>query len=141
MSIMPFKLVLLKDNKVVWEMPLFTKEWIKDELDEELEELENEFDRISKIFDALSNKNRLMMMKSLIGEEDILHFSDLMRELRMNPKIVRESAIKLKSGGLLEQPDRGEYQCSRIGQVSFFTLPLVLRRLLKTLDEIDEEMI
>jgi len=135
---MTLRLVLLRDNEVLWEMPLYTSGWLRSELDEELEELENDFDKLSIIFDALSNKNRLLMMKTLLEEEEAtLHFSDLMRELKMNPKVVRESAVKLRSGGFLKQPDRGEYKCSQTGQISFFTITLALRRLLNSLEELE----
>jgi len=131
---MSLRLLLMRGTDVLWEMPLFTDGWPKDDLDEELEGLETEFDRLSEIFDALSHKNRLMIMKSLLEGGPILSFSALMRELNMNPKMVRESTRKLREGGLLRQPERGKYECSRAGQASFLTLTLTLRHLLRALE-------
>lgn len=135
MNLMTLRLILMRGNDVLWEMPLFTDRWPKDDLDEELEGLETEFDRLSEVFDALSHKNRLMIMKSLLEEEgSTLSFSALMRELNMNPKMVRESTRKLREGGLLRQPERGKYECSRAGQASFLSLTLTLRHLLQALE-------
>ena len=133
---MSLRLILLRGKKVLWEIPLSTEDWTRDDLDGELEDLETEFDSLSKVFDALSNRNRLMIMKNLLGEEGTtLTFSDMMRGLNMNPKIVRESTTKLSSGGLLEQTERGRYACPRAGQASFLTLTVALRRLLLSLEE------
>jgi len=131
---MSLRLLLMRGNDVLWEMPLFTDGWPKDDLDEELEGLETEFDSLSEVFDALSHKNRLMIMKSLLEEGPTLNFSALMRELNMNPKMVRESTRKLREGGLLRQPERGKYECSRAGQASFLTLTLTLKHLLRALE-------
>jgi len=133
-SVMTLRLILMRGNNVLWEMPLFTDGWPKDDLDEELEDLETEFDRLSEVFDALSHKNRLMIMKSLLEEGPILNFSALMRELNMNPKTVRESTRKLREGGLLRQPERGKYECPRAGQASFLSLTLTLKHLLQALE-------
>ena len=134
MNKMSLRLLLMRGNDVLWEMPLFTDGWPKDDLDEELEGLETEFDSLSEVFDALSHKNRLMIMKSLLEEGPTLNFSALMRELNMNPKMVRESTRKLREGGLLRQPERGKYECSRAGQASFLTLTLTLKHLLRALE-------
>lgn len=136
---MALKLLLVKNGDVLLEMPLAAENWPREELRNELEQLEEEFDRISKFFDALSNEGRLRMMKRVFEDEDLtLGFGDFMRDLELNPKIVWESTKKLTRGGLLEKSDDGKYRCPRHGQAEFLMVSLALRRLLGVLQDIDE---
>ena len=105
----------------------------------ELEDFESDFQRFSKIFDALFHETRLRMMKRLMEEEDhTVNFADFMHDLDLNPKIVWENTRKLRDGGLLVKVDRGRYRCSEVGQRRFILLSLAFRRLMDALEEFAE---
>ena len=133
---MKLKLQIVKDEETVFEMPLSFSDWPKEQLEDELDSMEEEFRRLSKIFAALSNMTRLMMMRRMMEEEDrTASFSDFMRDLDLNPKLVRENARKLTECGLLEKVGRGRYRCSDSGEPSFIMLSLALRRLIGSFNE------
>jgi DNA-binding transcriptional ArsR family regulator len=134
---MKLKLQLLGNGKVLFEMPLSCADWPRGMLEDELSSMENEFERLSKIFMALSNETRFLMMKQLMVKEDhIVNFTDFMRGLDLNPKLVRDNARKLSEGGLVEKVGRGRYRCSEFGEPSFMMMSLALRHLMRTLDEL-----
>jgi DNA-binding transcriptional ArsR family regulator len=134
---MKLRLLLVKDNETICEIPLLADEWQKQTLEDELKALEMDFDNLSLFFDALSHKNRLLMMKRLFEDEDLtLGFADFMKDLDLNPKIVWESMKKLRKGGLLEKSENGKYRCSKLGQAEFLMVSLALRRLLQALEEL-----
>jgi len=131
------RLLLAKDDNVLFEMPLSMRDWSRSQLEDELASMENEFDRFSKLFDALSHETRLRMMKRIFEDEDqIMGFAEFMRDLELNPKLVWENARKLSEGGLLEKVEKGQYQCSDFGRVEFM-MSLALRRLMKALEEFE----
>ena len=135
---MKLKLQLVRDGEVVFEIPLSPTDWPKEQLENELEALEDDFQGFSRIFDALSHDTRLRMMKRLMEEEDrTINFADFMRDLNLNPKIVWENAKKLREGGLLEKVDRGIYRCSDFGQRRFILISLAFRRLIEALEEME----
>jgi len=132
---MKLKLQILKDGETIFEMPLSFSDWRKEELEDELDSMEEEFQRLSRLFSALSNMTRLMMMKRIMEEEDhTASFTDFMRDLNLNPKLVREYTRKLSECGLLEKVGRGRYRCSESGETSFIVLSLALRRLMEAFD-------
>jgi len=131
------KLLLMKDNDILFEIPLAMEDWPKDRLKNELASFETEFDHFEKLFDALSHETRLRMMKRLFEDDDLtLGFGDFMRDLRLNPKIVWESTRKLQEGGLLVKSKEGKYRCSEPGVAEFLMLSLALRRLFRAMEEI-----
>ncbi len=135
---MALKLRLVRDGEVLFEIPLSPADWPREQLEDELKEFEGDFQRFAKIFDALSHRTRLQMMKRLVEEEDgMMNFADFMRDLDLNPKIVWENAKKLRDGGFLEKVARGRYRCSEVGQRGFILMSLALRHLLETLEEIE----
>ena len=135
---MTLKLQLIRDGKIILEMPLSPMDWPKDKLEQEFEAFEEDFERFSNIFGVLSNQTRLKMMRRLVVEEDsTMNFADFMKDLDLNPKTVWENSRKLSDGGFLTKTGRGTYRCSEFGQSVFLTLSLVLRRLLESLDEIE----
>ena len=135
---MKLKLQLVQDGEVVFEIPLSPTDWPKEQLENELEALEDNFQRFSGIFSALSHDTRLRMMKRLMEEEDCtINFTDFMRDLNLNPKIVWENAKKLREGGLLEKVDRGIYRCSSFGQRRFILVSFAFRRLIEALEEME----
>lgn len=136
---MRLKLLLVKDSEVLCEIPLFMESWQKGRLEDELDALENEFDRFSKFFDALSHKSRLRMMKRLLMDDNLtLGFVEFIRDLGLNPKTVWEGTRKLREGGFLVKSESGKYQCSDVGQAAFLMMSLALRRLLQALEELEE---
>lgn len=136
---MTLKLRLVRNGEVLCEIPLLAEDWPREQLEDELKTLEGEFDKLSEFFSALSNRNRLLMMKRLFEDDNLtLGFADFMRDLDLNPKIVWESTRKLRRGGLLEKSEDGKYRCSEHGQAEFLIVSLALRRLLQALEEFKE---
>ncbi len=135
---MKLKLQLVQDGHVVFEIPLSPEDWQKEALENELEATEDSFERFSKMFDALSHITRLRMMNRLIEEDDHqMSFADFMRDLSLNPKTVWENSRKLEEGGFLEKTGRGRYSVSEFGQTTFMMVSLALRRLIESLEEME----
>ncbi len=135
---MKLKLQLVRNGEVLFEIPLSPTDWPKDQLENELEALEDDFQRFSKVFDTLSHETRLRMMKRLMEEEDrTINFADFMRDLNLNPKIVWENTRKLREGGLLEKVDRGIYRCSDFGERRFILISFAFRRLIEALEKME----
>ena len=135
---MGLKVQLVRDGEILLEIPLSPTDWPRERLEEELKAFDAGFQRFSRIFDALSHKTRLRMMRRLIVEEDrTMNFADFMRDLDLNPKIVWENAKKLREGGLVEKVDRGTYRCSEFGETGFILLSFAFRRLMETLEEME----
>jgi len=133
---MALKLQLVKNGKIIFDVPLYPKDWSKDQLEHELDALESSFDRLTKTFDALSHTTRLRMLRRLMEESDLtMNFADFMRELDLNPKLVWENTRKLREGGLLEKVEKGKYRCSEFGRIELM-MSLALRRLMKELEEL-----
>jgi len=136
---MKLRLLLTKDDEVLFEIPLSMEDWPRERLAQELASFEREFDQFSKLFHALSHQTRLRMMKRLFEDDDLtLGFADFMKDLALNPKIVWEGTKKLLEGGLLVKSDDGKYQISEFGEAQFLMLSLALRRLLKVLKQFEE---
>jgi len=136
---MKLRLLLARNNEILFEIPLSMEDWPKDRLAHELASFEREFDQFSKLFHALSHQTRLRMMTRLFEDEDLtLGFADFIRDLGLNPKIVWEGTKKLREGGLLVKSDDGKYQCSELGQAEFLMLSLALRRLLQVLKQLEQ---
>ena len=135
---MTLRLQLVRDGKIILEVPLSLMDWPKDQLETEFKAFEEDFERFSNMFVALSNQTRLKMMRRLIVEEDnTMNFADFMKDLDLNPKTVWENSRKLSDGGFITKTGRGTYHCSEFGQSAFLTLSLALRRLLASLEEIE----
>lgn len=138
MARMKLKLQLVRDGEILFEMPLSPTDWPQQQLADELAAFEDDFQRFSKIFTALAHETRFGMMRRLIEEDDCtMNFTDFMRDLELNPKIVWESAKKLRESGLVEKIDRGKYHCSEAGQRGFILMSLAMRRLIQTLKEME----
>ncbi len=136
---MKYKIQLVGDEQVLFEIPLCPLDWSKEELENEFKATEESFGRFSRIFDALSHETRLRMMTKLLEERDCrMTFTRFMHELNLNPKIVWENSRKLEEGGLLEKTGRGQYSLSDFGQKAFMMMSITLHRLMKSLEEIEE---
>jgi len=135
---MKLKLQLVRDGEVLFEIPISPADWLRDRLENESEAFKTDFQRFPKIFVALSHETQFRMMKRLMEEEDhTINFSDFVRDLNLNPKIVWENAKKLREGGLLEKVDRGKYRCSEFGQRGFILLSFAFKRLVEALEEME----
>ncbi|GAG06171.1 hypothetical protein KAH85_03445 [Candidatus Bathyarchaeota archaeon] len=127
---MAIRLILVKGDEIVMELPLSAGALSKDLLQRELDHFEEEFDRFTKLFDALSHRTRLRMIKRLFEEDDLtLGFTDFIKELGLNPKIVWQNTKKLCDGGLMKKDDDGKYSCSEAGRAEFLMISLMLRQL------------
>ena len=136
---MKLRLLLAKDDEILFEIPLSMEDWPKERLAQELASFEREFDQFSRLFDVLSHQTRLRMMTRLFEDEDLtVGFTDFMRDLGLNPKIVWENTKKLCDSGLLTKSDDGKYQCPELGQAEFLMVSLALRRLLQVLEELEQ---
>ena len=134
---MSLKLKLLRGDKVILEVPLSILDWSKEQIETEFEAFEEDFNRFSCMFEALSNITRIKMMRKLVEEEDrTMNFAGFIHDLDLNPKTVWENSRKLKDGGFLKKTSRGKYQCSEFGQSAFLTLSIVLRRILDSIEEV-----
>jgi predicted transcriptional regulator len=131
-------LQLVRNGDVVFELPLSPEDWLQKEAESEFRVVSEDFERFSRIFDALSNETRLEMMRMMVGEEDGLSFADFMNGLNLNPKIVWENSKKLIEGGLVEKTGRGQYSCSEFGEKAFIMMSMALRRLIDSLEKIDD---
>lgn len=58
MRITNLKLRLVREDKV-FEMPLFTSDWLKEQLEIEFDAVEEYFDKFSNVFRTLSNMTRI----------------------------------------------------------------------------------
>jgi DNA-binding transcriptional ArsR family regulator len=129
---MTLRLQIVRDDEIIFDLPLAPTDGLINALDDELETFEDDFHQLSKIFTALSNETRLLMMKHLIEQRRrTINFSDFMKDLGLNPKLVWENTKKLRAGGLLTKTGRGQYQCSALGESSFLMMSLGLRRLIQ----------
>jgi len=129
------RLLLMKDDKVLCDLPISPRDWPEEQFDAEMDSFLEKFTRYSKITEALSNLNRLRMLRYLMDEEEFTHsFSDFLRELGMNPKIVREHAVKLEEAGYVETIGRGKYRLSERGRVLFMTAGLAVMRVIEALE-------
>jgi DNA-binding transcriptional ArsR family regulator len=134
---MKLRLQLLKDNKIILDMPLSMDEWPRKRLENELDSFEQEISKFSRLFDALSHETRLRMMTRLFEhDEQALGFADFMRDLDLNPKTVWESTRKLSAEGLLTKSRDGKYRCSDPAAAEFLMVSLALRRLLHAIEEL-----
>ncbi len=133
---MTLKLQLIENERIIFQIPLSSTDWDRDQLVHDLDAFEANFAHYAKLFIALSNETRLMMMKHLIQKKNLtINFTDFMTELNLNPKLVWENTKKLREGGLIVKVSRGKYKCSELGETSFIMISLAFRKLLQTLEE------
>lgn len=123
------KLVLTQKGRIVFEVPLSRQEWQRDILKDEMANVEEDFQHFSRLYSALSHRNRLMMMKLLMEEKNMTKgFAEFSRDLDLNPKLVWENTKKLGQCGLLKRNGNGRYRCSEFGEASFM-VSLVLKHI------------
>ncbi len=131
------KLMLVDDGRVLLELPLSTRNWDRRELEREFEDFDRDVERVSRLFNALSNASRLRMMRAFLDRVDhSLAFTELMNLLDMNPKLVWDSTRRLRRLGLIEKDDEGRYRSTQEGEAQFLMASIALRRLLQILEEL-----
>ncbi|MFP3985070.1 MAG: ArsR/SmtB family transcription factor [Candidatus Bathyarchaeia archaeon] len=135
------RLVLVKDDDVVLEVPLSRKELPEKFFEDEIGFLEQEFQQFSRLFNALAHENRLRIMQRLIEDDDLTAgFAEFIRDLDLNPKLVWENTRKLSEGGFIEKSEDGRYRCSEFGEASFIMLSFFLRQLRDMLENVEKEV-
>lgn len=133
---MGYKLLLMRDDRVIWQFQLSSDDNEWKEFNRELEEMHREMEEVTSALEAFSNRNRMRMIARLLRDENhTLRFKDFIEKLGMNPKTIREHACKLHEAGLLEFPDRGQYRLSEFGRHSSIMTGLAFRRMLHVLRE------
>jgi len=131
------KLMLVEDEKVLWEIPLNARQWDRRSLSREFEEMEGEMARFESLFNALANRGRMRMMRSFFDTTDrSMGFTELMNELGMNPKIVSDSTKRLRRSGFIEKDDEGRYRTTRNGEAQFLMMSVAMRRMLEILEQL-----
>ena len=131
------KLMLVEDNKVLWEIPLRARDWDHRSLQREFDEMEREIERFNQLFNALQNAGRRRMMRAFFetGNQP-LAFTELMNMLGMNPKIVSDSTRRLRRSGLIRKDEEGKYATTRQGEAQFLMMSVALRRMREILEEL-----
>ncbi len=133
---MGLTLLLERDGEILLEVPLSPEDWQKKELKREVSQLLREVETCVKFHEAFTNENRVRMLKSLLEDDDYtIKFKDFRESLGLNPKLIRENALKLRDLGLLEYPRRGEYRLSKRGRICFMMTGVAMRRMLMTMEE------
>ena len=131
------KLMLVDDDKILWEIPLQAQQWDKKTLISELDKLELENQRFENIYNAMANRNRMRMMRTLLFQnEDPMGFTELMNILEMNPKIVSDSTKRLRRTGLIEKNNEGKYRSTRQGEAQFLLMSIAMKRMFEFLEEL-----
>lgn len=135
---MTLKLQLVKDEKVIYEMPLEMSSWTRRRIEEELELMESQIGRVSAMHEMLSSGTRIRMLNRIIRNMDV-RFSDLMDQLDANQKIVNENLQRLRSRHMINRhetnPREVHYTASRLGIASY----LAMTALHRVIDELKEE--
>ena len=131
------KLMLVEDDKVLWEIPLNARQWDRRSLSREFDEMEGEMARFESLFNALANRGRMRMMCSFFDTTDrSMGFTELMNELGMNPKIVSDSTKRLRRSGFIEKDNEGRYRTTRNGEAQFLMMSVAMRRMLEILEQL-----
>jgi predicted transcriptional regulator len=134
---MSLRLLLVKGNKVLAEVPLapnaeMNKEFFEKEIDQFEED---EFKGLSELYDALSNEDRLRMLSKMLTSDKPVRFVDFMNDLDLNQKLVSDYCKRMMKDGLVTSRERGKYEVSPLGLGSFFIATVALRRIMKVLED------
>jgi len=135
---MTLKLQLLKDDSVVFELPLEMNNWNRKQIEKELKLVEHEMRRICAIHEMLSSETRIRMLNNIIRNIDV-RFSKLTDELEVNQKIVNENLERLRNLRLINRyeknPREVHYTASKLGFASLLTMAAIRR----VVDELEAE--
>ncbi|MFQ5761708.1 MAG: hypothetical protein ACE5PO_01615 [Candidatus Bathyarchaeia archaeon] len=103
---MTLKIQLVKDDEIVYEVPLDLEHWTMDNLQRELHELEDRFSDIAAVHGVLSNITRARMLSQIVRGSQ-RRFSQLMDMLAANQKIVMENLQRMMDVDLVERIESG----------------------------------
>jgi DNA-binding HxlR family transcriptional regulator len=135
---MTLKLQIVKDDKVICEMPLEVSDWSRGRIEEELKLLERRMERVRAIHEMLASETRIRMLNSIIRNMDV-RFSELMEQLDANQKIVNENLERLRNNRMVNRHEKNprdvHYTASRLGFASFLTMAAIRR----VMDELSTE--
>ena len=136
-SSMTLKVQLVRDGKVIAEVPLEREEWDEEDLESELREFESSLESATEIHDMFSNETRTKMLCEMIRTSD-RRFSELMDVLDANQKTVNENLKRMVKHRLVkrvqEKPGEVHYVPTNIGFAS--TLACMMMR--RVLDELEQ---
>ncbi len=134
---MDLRIHLIKDGKVIFDLPLEPEEWEWERLHGELDSLERDLSEIRAIHDILSNETRFRMICEMVRRSDS-RFSELMERVDANQKIISESLRRMVERSMVQRVERNprevHYLLSRIGFASFISC-LTMRRIIQELDD------
>lgn len=127
---------MVKDDKVIFRLPIGS-------LNEEpegvsMEMNKHEIERLAKIYSIAANEKRLRIMLELTRRGE-MRFTDVL-QVALNPKLVRDCMEPMMREGMVLHEGRGScYKQSELGTILAFTMTTGLGRLLRTLEELEEE--
>ena len=134
---MGLKLQLLKDGKVIYQMPVTVDELDVGGVRRELEEFEEDLSKIQAFHDFFSNETRIRMLREMVRGFGC-RFSELMETLDANQKIISENLHRMLELRMIQRiekhPREVQYKPSPLGIASFLTC-MAMRRIM---DEIEE---
>jgi len=136
---MGLKIQLIKNGKVVLDLPLNINEWQPESLQRELQGLEEDVRRVQTIHDVFSNETRIRMLCEIVRTLDC-RFSELMADLGANQKIVSDGLRRMTKMYLVNRVEKHardvHYNPSPLGFASLATC-LAMRRIL---DEVERSI-
>jgi len=122
--------MLVEDDRILLEIPLSADDWNFEKLNMELNRLDDELEKMSRLFDTYSNASRIKMIRAFFEASDRCKaFTELMHELNMNPKTVSEGTRKLQRVGIINKDERGRYKLTRMGEIQFMMTSILLRKM------------
>jgi DNA-binding HxlR family transcriptional regulator len=136
---MGLKLQLVKDDRIIFEMPLGLDEWDRHQLEDEINDFEDEIKDVEGFHDLYSNKTRIRMLCEITRRSDP-RFTDLMEELDANQKIIYDSLQRMMKNDLVERVERHprnvHYKLSQLGFASILMCAATQR----VMEEIEREL-
>jgi DNA-binding HxlR family transcriptional regulator len=135
---MTLKVQLVRDERIILELPLKRREWKKEALESELEEFESDLVTSAEMHDIFSSRVRAKMISEMFRKSD-RRFSELMNTLDANQKIVSENLQRMVKKRLVrrieKKPSEVHYVLSDLGFASMIGC-MVMSRIM---DELEEE--
>jgi len=126
------ELRLVRDNKVLFSVPLVYARQETSEADLDIDE--EDFERLASLYSIGANERRLRIMVELMRRGE-MSFSDLL-EVALNPKLVRDCMNPMvREGIVIHERKRAPYKPSFRGVVMATTMTAGLAKLLEFVEE------
>ncbi len=139
---MDLRIRLVRNGRVILDLPLEPGEQELSQLQGELDTLESDFSEIRAINDILSNETRLKMLCEMVKRSDS-RFSELMQRVDANQKVVSEGLKRMVERSMVHRIERHPrevyYLPSRLGFASFLAC-LTMRRIMEELDDEERDL-